>query len=360
MQTIRWDYCPLVAQNPVMRAFIEQIAKERKSASTIENYSRDLNDFLAAFPDTPFSELLEADESQIATYVDWLWTREARRGFGKSADRENITYLTGSKLAPATIRRRVSALRSFYRWTIRLRHRRDPINPVREGVRGNARSLVSTPASIPWIPDERQWKAILKYVLTKLSTRDQTIVLLAHDGALRREEIVLLRVDDIDWRMHTITVRAEISKNKMSGMIVLSHPTWVRLKEYLEEDRAALVTSYGAEADGPIFLSDSHRNPGQPLSKWTVKDIFDQISDALQIPQLTPHKMRHLMLTELKKSGMDLLDVSRYARHRKTTSTEIYLHTDLSDLARQVNKVHQHVEKLLAQMEEGKEHGHQS
>jgi len=343
-----------------MRAFIEQQARERKAQSTIENYSRDLNDFLSAFPELPFSELLEADESCIADYVDWLWKRDAQRGNGRRSERSKITYLTGSKLAPATIRRHVSTGLRFYRWAIRLRYRRDPINPVREGVRGHERGLVSTPASIPWIPDKHQWKAILKYVLTTLSTRDQAIVLLAHDGALRREEIVLLRVDDIDWRAHTITIRAEISKNKMPGMIVLSHPTWTRLKEYLEEDRVALAATFGAEANGPIFLSDSHRNPGQPLSKWTVKDIFDRISDALQIPQLTPHKMRHLMLTELKKSGMDLLDVSRYARHRKVASTEIYLHTDLSDLARQVNKAHQHIEKLLMQMEEREDHDSQS
>jgi len=355
MSEVNWDCCPLVAQTPIMRAFIEQLAKERKAQSTIENYSRDLNDFLLAFPELPFSELLEADENCIADYVDWLWKRDAQR-----SDRSKITYLTGSQLAPATIRRRLSALRGFYHWAIRLRHRHDPINPVREGVRGHERGLVSTPVSIPWIPDERQWTAILNYVLTTLSTRDQAIVLLAHDGALRREEIVQLRVDDIDWRMHTMTVRAAISKNKMPGTIVLSQPTWTRLKEYVEEDRAALVAAFGAEANGPIFLSDSHRNPGQPLSKWTVKDIFDRISDALQIPQLTPHKMRHLMLTELKKSGMDLLDVSRYARHRKIASTEIYLHTDLSDLARQVNKVHQHIEKLLAQVEEGEDHDRQS
>jgi site-specific recombinase XerD len=311
-------------------------------------------------PEIPCSELLEADESCIADYVDWLWKRDAQRGNGQRPDRSKITYLTGSKLAPATIRRRISALRSFYRWAIRLRHRHDPFNPVREGVRGNARGLISTSASIPWIPDERQWRAILKYALTTLSIREQAIVLLAHDGALRREEIVRLRVDDIDWPTHTVTIRAAISKNKMPGIIMLSHPTWTRLKEYLEEDRAALVTAFGAQANGPIFLSDSHRNPGQPLSKWTVKDIFDRISDALQIPQLTLHKMRHLMLTELKKSGMDLLDVSRYARHRQTASTEIYLHTDLSDLARQVNKLHQHVENLLVQIEEGKEHDNPS
>ena len=338
-----------------MQAFIEQQARERKSSSTLENYARDLNDFLSAFPTTPFSDLLEADETQIAQYVDWLWTRDAQRGSGRKADRGNITYLTGSKLAPSTIRRRISTLRSFYRWSIRLRHRRDPMNPVREGVRGRERGLVSVPQSTPWIPDERQWMIILKHVLTTCSVRDQAIVLLAHDGALRREELVLLRIDDIDWQTHTIKIRAEITKNKMSGIIMLSNPTLTRLKEYIEEDRATLVTTYGAEAQGCIFLSDSHRNPGQPLTKWTIKDIFDRISDALQIPQLTPHKMRHLMLTELKRSGMDLLDVSRYARHRRISSTEIYLHTDLSDLARQVNSAHHTLEKLIGQME-GEQH----
>jgi integrase/recombinase XerD len=191
----------------------------------------------------------------------------------------------------------------------------------------------------------------LKHVLTTFSIRDQAIVLLAHDGALRREEVVLLRVDDIDRKTQTVTIRAEITKNHMPGIIVLSHPTWTRLKEYIEEGRAALVKYYGAEANGRIFLSDSHRNPGQPITKWTIKDIFDRISDALHIPQLTPHKMRHLMLTELKRSGMELLDVSRYARHRRMSSTEIYLHTDLSDLARQVNKAHHHLTTLVEQVE---------
>src|SRR6266567_6038013 len=200
-----------------MRAFIEQIAKEQKSPSTIENYSRDLNDFLAAFANIPFPELLEADESRIADYIDWLWKRDACRGPGHKTDRSSITYLTGSKLAPTTIRRRISTLRSFYRWSIRLRHRRDTLNPVREGIRGQERGLVPVPTSVPWIPDERQWKAILKHVLTNCSLRDQVIVLLAHDGALRREEIVQLRFDDIDWRTHTITIRAETTKNHMPG-----------------------------------------------------------------------------------------------------------------------------------------------
>src|SRR5260370_14187072 len=119
----------------------------------------------------------------MADMFSWLWKRKAKKGAGRKADREKITYTSGSNLAPATIRRRLSTLRSFYRWSIRLGHRRDPLNPVREGVRGQERGLVPAPMSVPWIPDERQWKAILKHVLSKLSVRDQAIVLLAHDGA---------------------------------------------------------------------------------------------------------------------------------------------------------------------------------
>src|SRR2546425_9934037 len=115
MFAIHWSCCPLVAQNSTTRAFIEQLAKERKSPSTIENYARDLNDFLTAFEATPFLELLEADESQIASYVDWLWKRDAHRSSKVASDKHPITYITGSKLAPATIRRRLSTLRSFYR-----------------------------------------------------------------------------------------------------------------------------------------------------------------------------------------------------------------------------------------------------
>jgi hypothetical protein len=46
MLTVRWELYPRVSANPVTRAFIEELAQVRKSPSTIDNYSRDLDDFL--------------------------------------------------------------------------------------------------------------------------------------------------------------------------------------------------------------------------------------------------------------------------------------------------------------------------
>ena len=70
MQTVRWEFYPLVAHNSVTRAFIEELAQVRRSSSTIDNYSRDLEDFLQAFTDLPFPAVLEADaREQIGELV---------------------------------------------------------------------------------------------------------------------------------------------------------------------------------------------------------------------------------------------------------------------------------------------------
>ena len=341
MQTVKWELYPLVAHNAVTRAFIEELAQVRRSSSTIDNYSRDLEDFLQAFTDLPFPAVLEANESRIARYVDGLWSRPARRGSGHTSSRENITYVTGSKLALNTIRRRVSTIRVFYEWCIRVRKRRDQLNPVPRGVRGKERGLLSYAPAAAWIPSESQFADLLLYVFATMSLRNQALILVLYDGALRREEVTFLRKDHIDERTHTIKIPHALTKNKMPGRIVLSNTTWKILQDYLQEDRARLVAAYGAEDAGPLFLSESNQNAGQPISKWTITKIFDEIRDALGWPQLTPHKLRHLMLTHLMDNGLDLYEVSRYGRHRSAASTEIYLHLADSKLARQVNHIHE-------------------
>lgn len=347
MQTVRWELYPLVSENPVTRAFIEELAQVHKSPSTIDNYSRDLEDFLQANIDMPFSTLLEADEGQIARYVDGLWSRPARRGSGHKSAKEKMTYLTGSHLALNTIRRRVSTLRVFYDWCIRVRKRQDQLNPVPRGVRGKQRGFINYAPSAPWIPSERQFADLLLYVFATMSLRNQALILLLYDGALRREEVTFLRKDQIDEQSHTIKIPHELTKNKMQGRIVLSNTTWKILQDYLQEDRARLVAAYGGEEAGPLFLSESNQNAGQPISKWAVTKLFDDIRDALGLPQLTPHKLRHLMLTHLMDNGLDLYEVSRYARHRSLASTEIYLHLADAKLARQVNKIHEQQWKRL-------------
>src|SRR5712692_4426209 len=93
MQTVKWEYYPLVALNTLTRAFVEELAQVRRSPSTVDNYSRDLEDFLQALVDVPFPAVLEADETLIARYLDSLWNRPARRGSGHKLSREHVTLV---------------------------------------------------------------------------------------------------------------------------------------------------------------------------------------------------------------------------------------------------------------------------
>jgi site-specific recombinase XerD len=339
MQKIRWELYPLVARNPIARAFVEELAQVRRSANTLDNYSRDLDNFLRFCTHLPFSHVVEANETLITRYVDTLWSQHARRGSGHAISKGYTASISPSTLSQNTIRRRVSTVRVFYDWCIRTRLRRDQLNPVSRGVWGQKRGLVPYQPSAPWIPSEDKFADLLLYVFATLSRRNQALILVLYDGALRREEVTFLKVADIDERTHTIRIPHELTKNKMKGHILLSNTTWKILQEYLREDRARLVATYGTPDEGQIFLSESNQNAGKPIGKWAVTKIFDQVRNALRMPQLTPHKLRHLMLTHLMNNGLDLYEVSRYARHQSVSSTEVYLHVSDTKLARQVNKI---------------------
>lgn len=85
----------------------------------------------------------------------------------------------------------------------------------------------------------------------------------AYDSALRREELCSLRTEDLDPAHRTLQVRAETTKTRRARVVPYSAATGVLFGEYLTH-RARL-----SRAQGPLFLLESRRNHGQPLSLWT-------------------------------------------------------------------------------------------
>src|SRR2546430_574801 len=76
-----------------------------------------------------------------------------------------------------------------------------------------------------------------------------------------------------------------------------------------------------------------------------IRKIRVQIHFRTGKPSVAP------IATDLKQFHPAFFEFSRYRRHRRLASTEVYLHTDLSDLARDVNKAHRRLETLIAQVE---------
>jgi integrase/recombinase XerD len=132
-------------------------------------------------------------------------------------DETKIRYLTGRKLSTNTIAQRVVACRLFYDFLIRKNLRTDPVNPVARGNDGRdgqrpTRGPVGKQQRLPWLPSDEVWEQFVRHVLMNEDARTQAMILLAYDAALRREELMSLRVDDIDWAHGIVTIRPETTK----------------------------------------------------------------------------------------------------------------------------------------------------
>ncbi|WSQ15024.1 site-specific integrase [Streptomyces sp. NBC_01231] len=153
-----------------------------------------------------------ANRLRVAAFVKELTARPSRRG-GKV-----VVLDSGAGLANATLQQRLVPVWLFcdYRNKEGLRES----NPVgwrrytpsrRFG--GNQRGLVPRMVKLPWISSERQWLDLLDVVRDE-PARNRVMLALAHDAALRREELCSLPTDDLAPAHRTLRVRAETTKTR--------------------------------------------------------------------------------------------------------------------------------------------------
>lgn len=337
MQEIRWQYYPLVAKHGIARAFIESQAKRQKRPKTVDAYARNVEDMIRAFATFTETDLVEAGLDHLETYIDDLHRRTPAR------PRNKHTSLPGEYLSPSAIQQRIVTARLFYDFCISRGYRQDKTNPLPRGNPGYGdappkRGVVSYKKRLPWIPSDREWERLVAHIAHHESTRNQLMILLAYDGALRREELVSLRVDDFDWATRLITIRPETSKSGWQRTVTYSHVTGELLKRYLWNERANVLAAFGGDQKGPLFLSESNRNAGFAIALGTSNDVIEQVRDRVGLPCLTTHTFRHLRCTVLKRCGIDLQDIALYAGHQSVATTQLYIHLAPSELNKRIRE----------------------
>jgi len=362
---IRWDLYPYVATIPHASAFIVRLRQLSRRPKTVDAYARNLDRFLASFAGVAPERWVEADEGDLLTYLDDL--RHGRTsGTPSRAQRgqpENVRHLSGGRAAETTIAQHVVALRQFYDYLIRAHIRRDSFNPLPRGSNGHGgeasrQGPARTPARLPWIAPPAVWERIILHVVTRETARNRALLLVAYDGALRREELVRLRADDYDRHQAVLRVRAETSKSGRERWVPLSPIGQRALDHYLDRHRRALVGAYGLDESGPLFLSESTRNPGRPLAPGAVNDVVEALRTALSLPQLRPHTFRHQRLSALKAAGVPLEDIALFAGHVSTETTRLYLHLTPAELGAKIRAATRgtdaHLEHLIREALDGR------
>jgi integrase/recombinase XerD len=357
---IRWELYPSVAATQPARAFVLRLRQFSRRPKTVDAYARNLDRFLDSFAEAPTECWLEADEGVVLAYLDNL--RQNRRQPTNTLPRSTLPNdvapfprISGPGLTNGTIAQHVVTLRQFYDYLIRVHLRRDSLNPLPRGTVGSlegrrAHRPARARGRLPWIASAEVWERIVLHVVTMESARNRAMILVAYDGALRREELVGLCVRDYDRNRSLLKVRAESSKSGRDRFVPLSPIGQRALDYYLDHQRRGLVLAYALDEQGPIFVSESTRNPARPLVPGAFNDVIAALRVTLDLPELHPHTLRHQRLTALKAAGVPLEDIALFAGHASTETTRLYLHLAPTELGVRIRAATREIDARLERL----------
>ena len=281
--------------------------------------------------------IYEATQEDVALFV------RSMTAFRLPASRKTKSERSG--MANATIRLRLTAVRLFYDHLIEEGLRGN--NPVGRGryTQGGGfggarpRALVPRFTALPWIPADAEWRHLLQTAKSE-PLRNRVMLALAYDAGLRREELCLLCTGDIDPAHRLLTIRAETTKSRRGRVVPYSEAASGLLSAYLAHRRTL------SRARGPLFLSESRRNAGGPLTFWTWSKVVHSLAERAGLPQLSTHSFRHLCLTDLARAGWELHEIANFAGHRNTSTTLIYIHLSGRELTEKIAKASLHTARM--------------
>lgn len=250
----------------------------------------------------------------------------------RAVARAFLRRLQDAHLAPATIARRLAALRSFYAFLVREGHLES--HPLRglgtpKQPRRLPRSLsVDETVALLTAPDLR----------TPQGLRDRAILELLYASGLRVGELVRIDLDDIDWGRHEVRV---LGKGGRMRLALAGVPALRALRAYVRYGRPHLVRDSSNRA---LFLN----RLGGRLSDRSVRALVSGYARMAGLEgKVTPHTLRHTFATHLLEGGADLRIVQELLGHARLTTTERYTHVSL----RHLREVYRRIFRLAGEEE---------
>jgi len=290
------------AADEQLQQFLRHLGQERRlSPHTGQAYQRDLK-ALATWCDVQgIADWAKLDQGHVRAF-------SARSHAGG--------------LAPRSIQRRLSAVRSFFEYL--QREGSAPLNPAVD-VRAP-----KSPKRLPQALDADQMTQLLNQPTEgALPARDQAIMELLYSSGLRLAELVSLDLESLDLADRTVRVTGKGSKTRI---VPVGTQAIAALHRWLKE-RAALA----AVGEKAVFVG---RN-GRRLGARAIQLRLAGFARAQQLPvRLHPHLFRHSFATHLLESSQDLRGVQELLGHADISTTQVYTHLDFQHLARIYDGAH--------------------
>ncbi|WP_066053239.1 tyrosine recombinase XerC [Robertmurraya korlensis] len=278
--------------NVSAKLFFEYLQIERNySQYTIEHYQVDVRDFTLFMQEQSLKDYANVEYSDVRLYLTKL--------FEKNLSRKSVA-------------RKISSMRSFYRFLLR-----------ENLVQNNPFAQVIMPKQEKRLPDffyEEELKALFLSCDANSPTgqRDLALLEILYATGMRVSECCQLRLKDIDLYIGTVLVHGKGQKDRY---IPFGSFAQEAIDTYINNGRKTLLGV--KHSHDSLFVNFR----GEPLTTNGVRHILDRmIKKSTLNGSIHPHKLRHSFATHLLNNGADMRSVQELLGHAFLSSTQIYSH----------------------------------
>jgi site-specific recombinase XerD len=316
----------------LVNRFLGHLVARLFSSATVRAYAFDVVNFLRFLAERDL-ELVGVVSMDLFDYLEWQG-RSRRRRDG------NVIALTGARgTAPATINRRIAAVRALFEFLVVSGVRAENPVPVARrssGLRAPARGMLghiapSRPRSggrlvrqARVLPEALDVEEVAAFLADLGTHRDRAIVLVMLLGGLRAGEVRSLKLADIDMGLGQVRV---VGKGNRERVVPVDRAFFVELGAYLRSERPSGISTR------ECFVVLRGPTTGRAMTEAGMRSVFRSHRVSSGSVRVRPHRLRHTYGTELAAAGIDLLVLRQLMGHASPETTAAYVHLSPGVLA---------------------------